>query len=118
MNISGDLQPLPQNTERVQTADRASSAHSATQSSPAPSAVSKAAAGPPALSVDQTHLSTAASLVSRALGANLSANNVELGDVRLDKVAAVQSALASGSYQVSSSQVAGKLIDHMLEGGK
>lgn len=111
MNISGDLQPLSQNTERVQTADRASSTHSATQTS---SAASNTAASQPALSADQAHLSTAASLVSQALGAS----DAQFDDVRLDKVAAVQSALADGSYQVSSSQIAGKLIDHMLEGGK
>jgi flagellar biosynthesis anti-sigma factor FlgM len=36
--------------------------------------------------------------------------------VRADKVAAVQSALAAGSYQVPASAVASKLVDVMLGG--
>ena len=38
-----------------------------------------------------------------------------VSDVRIDKVAAIQQALASGSYAVSASDVAGKLIDHLLQ---
>ena len=38
-----------------------------------------------------------------------------VSDVRIDKVAAIQQALASGSYAVSASEVAGKLIDHLLQ---
>lgn len=53
---------------------------------------------------DQAQLSSAASLASQAAA---------LPDVRMDKVAAMQSAIASG-YHVSSSDVAGAMIDHML----
>jgi anti-sigma28 factor (negative regulator of flagellin synthesis) len=35
-------------------------------------------------------------------------------DVRMEKVNAVQQALASGAYNVPASEVAGKMIDHML----
>jgi flagellar biosynthesis anti-sigma factor FlgM len=35
-------------------------------------------------------------------------------DVRLEKVTAIQQALANGSYAVSAEDVASKLIDHML----
>ena len=35
-------------------------------------------------------------------------------DVRMDKVASLQAAIASGSYQVSSSDVADSLIESML----
>jgi negative regulator of flagellin synthesis FlgM len=35
-------------------------------------------------------------------------------DVRMDKVAEIQQALASGSYNVPASAVAGKMIDQML----
>jgi len=39
-------------------------------------------------------------------------------DVRMDKVAAVQAALAAGTYDVPAAAVAGKVIDAMLAGGK
>jgi negative regulator of flagellin synthesis FlgM len=38
-------------------------------------------------------------------------------DVRLDKVASIQVALQSGTYQVSSAEVAQKIIASMLEPG-
>ena len=53
---------------------------------------------------DEAHLSIAAHLVSQAL---------VLPEVRTDKIASIQNALASGSYQVSSSDLAAKIIDHM-----
>ncbi|WP_446742371.1 flagellar biosynthesis anti-sigma factor FlgM [Silvibacterium acidisoli] len=57
-----------------------------------------------ARSADQTSLSSASTLVSQAIG---------LPDVDMAKVAEVQNALASGTYQVSSSDVAAKLIDSL-----
>ncbi|HTD54141.1 MAG TPA: flagellar biosynthesis anti-sigma factor FlgM [Silvibacterium sp.] len=36
-----------------------------------------------------------------------------VSDIRMEKVMSVRDALANGSYQVSSSDVAAKLIDHM-----
>ena len=36
-----------------------------------------------------------------------------VSDVRMEKVLSVRDALANGSYQVGSSDVAAKLIDHM-----
>ena len=39
-----------------------------------------------------------------------------VSDVRTEKVAAIQQALANGSYSVSPTAVADKLIDHMLRG--
>lgn len=56
---------------------------------------------------DRATLSPAASEMSTAVA--------EEG-VRMDKVAAVQQALASGSYQVPASAVASKMIDAMLGG--
>ncbi len=38
--------------------------------------------------------------------------------VRTDKVAAVQAALAGGTYNVPSAAVAGKVVDSMLGGGQ
>jgi negative regulator of flagellin synthesis FlgM len=72
----------------------------------------KAAQIPPAapavttLGDDQTHLSQA------AVAASATSHD---SDVRPEKVAAIQQALANGSYAVSPSDVAGKLIDHLLE---
>ena len=50
---------------------------------------------------DEAHLSPAAQLVSQALA---------LPEVRSEKVASVQAKLANGTYQVSSSDVAAKMI--------
>jgi flagellar biosynthesis anti-sigma factor FlgM len=58
------------------------------------------------LEQDQTHWSQAAVLVSAT-----SADS----DVRLEKVAEIQQALTAGTYSVSPSDVAAKLIDHLLQ---
>lgn len=65
------------------------------------------AAGSLTLASDQAHVSTAASL------AKLTAS---LSDVRMDKVNAIQQALAAGSYRIDNTVVASRLIDHMLQG--
>ena len=54
---------------------------------------------------DQVNLNDVALLASSATNAS---------DIRYEKVAAVQAALASGTYKVPSSDVAQSLIDHML----
>lgn len=54
---------------------------------------------------DQATLSSAASLAAAAAPDS---------DVRMDKVAEVQKAVADGTYNVPASEVAGKMIDHML----
>jgi negative regulator of flagellin synthesis FlgM len=60
------------------------------------------------LGSDQATLSSAASEVSEAAG----------GDgVRWDKVAQIQSALASGTYSVPASAVASRVVDSMLAAG-
>ena len=60
----------------------------------------------PAKQADQTNLSSAGGMIAHAL---------EGSDVRTDKVAALQKSIASGNYNVSSSDVAGKMIDSLLE---
>jgi negative regulator of flagellin synthesis FlgM len=55
---------------------------------------------------DQARLSSMGGLVAQALGDS---------DVRMDKVTALQQAIASGSYSVSSSDVADKVIHSLLE---
>jgi negative regulator of flagellin synthesis FlgM len=58
---------------------------------------------------DEAHVSATAYLVTQA---------VTVPDVRIEKVASVQAALANGSYQVNSTDVAGKLIDSMQSNQK
>jgi negative regulator of flagellin synthesis FlgM len=55
---------------------------------------------------DQTTLSATAGFVAHAL---------EGSDVRTEKVASLQQAIATGSYSVSSSDVAGKIIQSLSE---
>jgi len=61
-----------------------------------------------ALGSDHATLSSAASEMAQAAGED---------GVRMDKVTAVQAALADGTYSVPASAVAAKMIDAML-GGK
>jgi negative regulator of flagellin synthesis FlgM len=60
------------------------------------------------LAGDRATLSHAGTEVSQA---------VSEGGVRMDKVAAIQRALAAGTYQVPAPVVAGKVIDSMIEVG-
>ena len=55
--------------------------------------------------VDQANLSSTGGLVAQAF---------EISDTRSDKVASLQQAIAAGSYNVSSSDVAGKIIESLL----
>ena len=92
MNIRNDLQsvqPIPAETQ-VSGVDKPSSISSATAAT---------------IDSDQTHLSSAASLISHA---------ASLPEVRMEKVQSVQAAIASGSYGVSASDVAHSLMSHML----
>jgi negative regulator of flagellin synthesis FlgM len=74
-------------------------APSATQSKPA------SAASPSALSSDSATVSSAGSEVALTAADS---------DVRLDKVANIQAAMASGTYDVPASAVASKMVDAML----
>lgn len=66
----------------------------------------EAAAGTVAAQADSAELSIVGGLISKAL---------EGSDVRTEKVAALQQRIASGSYSVSSSDVADKLIESLLD---
>jgi negative regulator of flagellin synthesis FlgM len=59
----------------------------------------------PAQKTDQASLSAAGAFASRTSGES---------EVRLAKVAGLQQAIANGTYHVSSSDVAGKIIDSLL----
>ena len=71
---------------------------SAVQQTASQGAVSSAA------KTDAAHVSPAAQLISQALA---------LPEVRSDKVASVQAKLASGTYSVSASNVAAKMLDDL-----
>ncbi len=58
----------------------------------------------PVAARDQAQLSAAGTVLARAL---------HLSDVRLDKVAALQQAIANGTYSVSSEALAGWLIESL-----
>jgi|SRR5215469_11253394 len=55
---------------------------------------------------DQASLSVASNVIAQALSSD---------DVRVEKVAALQQAIASGTYNVSSSNIADKLIESLLK---
>ena len=61
--------------------------------------------GSGALGADSATLSSAASEVSQAASGDT---------VRMDKVSSIQAMLAAGTYNVSASAVASKLVDSML----
>jgi negative regulator of flagellin synthesis FlgM len=60
------------------------------------------------VAVDHTSLSSTASLISQGLGSSSDS------DVRTDKIAALQQSIAAGTYNVSASAVADKLMSSML----
>jgi negative regulator of flagellin synthesis FlgM len=55
---------------------------------------------------DQASLSSAGGMLAHALAGS---------DTRPDRIAALQQAIAAGTYKVSSSDVAGKMIQSLLE---
>lgn len=79
--------------------------------SAAPAATPAKSGSPPAnggLGSDLATVSSAANEVSQTAGGD---------NVRLDKVAQIQAALASGTYFVPASAVASKVVDSMLAAG-
>ena len=97
MNVRNDLQgPQP----NVQQVERAAGAQPVSQAASRPGAQPSSSG----VAEDSANLSAAASLASQA---------ASLPDVRMEKVTAVQQALASGTYSVNSSDVADKMISHM-----
>ena len=92
MNVNNNLQGLQQlfsSQEATRVSDKAQSVDAQTEQTGA----------------DRATLSAAASLAAAAAPDS---------DVRMEKVNAVQQALASGAYNVPASEVAGKMMDHML----
>jgi len=75
----------------------------------APQAKGNIAAGGSGLGSDRATLSSAGSEVSLTAGEP---------DVRAEKVAGVQAAMAAGTYNVPASEVASKVVDSMLGVGQ
>jgi negative regulator of flagellin synthesis FlgM len=92
MNIRSGLENLAQLTQ----SSTVSSATDVKANTPVPIATE---------SSDQAQLSAAAEHLAQASSSS---------DVRLDKVAAIQIAIKSGTYQVSASDVAQKVINALL----
>ena len=95
MNVKTDLQALQQ----IFPSTAPEKAGAATRGAGTP----QVAAGS-----DEATLSTAASLAAQAAPDS---------DVRMEKVAQVQQAIAAGTYHVPSSQVADRMIDSLLRKG-
>lgn len=92
MNVRNGIENLSQ----IFSTQPAASAPAAKTSNPAPSGN---------LGEDKAQLSVVATQASQSTASD---------EVRLDKVASIQSALQSGTYQVSASDVAKKVITSML----
>lgn len=92
MNVNNSLQGLQQLFSSQDATHPAGKAGGSTE----------AAAG---AGTDQATLSSAAS-VAAALAPD--------SDVRMEKVAAIQQALGTGTYSVPATEVAGKIMDHMF----
>lgn len=100
MSYTNGIGNLPQALSSITPTQPASQATESTEASQQRNAAA------PAKQADQTNLSSAGGVIAHAL---------EGSDVRTDKVASLQKAIASGNYNVSSSDVAGKMIDSLLE---
>ena len=100
MNYSNEIVGLPRALNSI-------AATGATQTNtPAAATKTKDALALSPEQTDQAKLSSMGGLVSEAVVGS---------DVRMDKVAKLQHTIASGNYSVSSSDVAGKMIDSLLE---
>ncbi len=96
------------NQQQPVSSTNSSSAASALQATaPAgPAQESAASSSPNVEHADLTSLSAIGGLVAQA---------IQGSDVRSEKVASLQQAIAEGSYSVSSSDVAGKMMQSLLE---
>lgn len=99
MNVNNDLQGL-QSVFSSQEVEKAQGGHPGKSDGTAAQAAGGAA--------DQASLSTAASAAAQAAPDS---------DVRMEKVAQIQQALAAGTYNVPASAVADKMMSQMLGKG-
>jgi negative regulator of flagellin synthesis FlgM len=101
MNGIGSPQQVPGSTE----AAAASSANRAAKTEMGAGLISASVGQSNTAPVDEAKVSSAAEMMAQVLSGS---------DVRTEKVAALQQAIVAGTYSVSSSDVAGKVIDSLL----
>lgn len=94
------------NLQQVPGSIATAAAQPARQVSGSGDAAKQSEAAKTSVQADSAEVSAAGGLISKAL---------EGSDVRSEKVQALQQAIASGSYHVSSSDVAAKLIDSLMD---
>lgn len=92
--VLGNLNP----TGKASSTESVDAAQASSQTSSSRQTVSRTA-------VDQATVSAAGGLVAQALTTS---------DVRMEKVAPLQAAIANGTYNVPASEVANKLVEHLL----
>ena len=97
-NGIGDLK------QALSTAVAVSGARTATRPESAPATSQTASGHGP--NADEANLSTTSGLLAQSLAGS---------DVRTEKVESLRQAIADGSYQVSSTEVAGKIIQSLME---
>lgn len=103
MSINNTIGNLQQIVSSLATSDTKSTQQTQATQNATGSPISSATT---ATKPDQANLSSAAGLIAQAL---------DTSDVRTEKVAALQQAINSGTYNVSSSDVAGKMIDSLTK---
>ena len=106
MSYTDGIGNLQQIISSLATPETRASQTNSTQETATTTPATSASAAPTAQKADQASLSATSSVISQALSSD---------DVRTEKVAALQQAIAAGSYNVSSSDVADKLIQSVLK---
>lgn len=101
-NTTVNYSPSVSNLSSTSTASPAALKQVAAQNA---NASAEATTVSPVVKADQASLSIASGLITKALS---------LSDVRSGKVAELQKAIHSGTYHVSTSDVAGKLLKSLL----
>lgn len=107
MSYTDGIGNLQQIISSLATPETRASQTNSTQETATTTPATSPSAAPTAQKADQASLSATSSVISQALSSD--------SDVRTEKVAALQQAIAAGSYNVSSSDVADKLIQSLLK---
>ncbi len=106
MSYTDGIGNLQQIISSLATPETRASQTNSTQETATTTSDTSPSTSPTAQKADQASLSATSNAISQALSGD---------DVRTGKVAALQQAIASGTYNVSSSDVADKLIQSLLK---